>query len=410
MFGAWWGVTNTSRVLGLGGLPLYAILTTVIIHATTRAGLVTRLLSWPPLRWIGLISYGLYLYHWPVFLILDTERLGWPPVPLFALQMTVTTAIAVASYHWLEMPVRRMQVLQTDRAAFGAAFAGALVIAICAVVVTMNPPRSAVPYADVRLEDFSSTLSAGPDPLPAITGPDTAVGPTPGTVLILGDSGMVDASPAVRAAFEAAGATSVLERAYPGTGLSNPKLKWRASYTKLIDRYQPELVIMMLGGWDLRYLEEQGTAAYAKFVNQAMKLLTARGAKLLWLSMLPGGRAAVHPVDRVYERLADRFPGKVAYANIEDSLRAPPGASSTVTFEGVEDWPRSYVDSDGTRVILRKFDFWHLCPTGAERLALAINRAAAELGWAAEAVPGWEQGEWRVDPRYTNPAYGCVAD
>jgi peptidoglycan/LPS O-acetylase OafA/YrhL len=410
MFWTWWAVTNTSRVLSFGGLPLYAILTTAIIHAAIRPGLVTRLLSWPLLRSIGLVSYGLYLYHWPVFLILDEERLGWAPAPLFALRMTVTTIIAVASYRWLEMPIRRGQLLQNDRTALGAAIAGAIVISAAAVLVTMNPPRSAIPYADVRLDDFGSAMKSGRETVTGNVTPGTPTGPVAGTVLFLGDSGMVDASPALRAVFEAAGASVVLENAYPGVGLSNPKLKWRASYTSLVRRYRPELVIMMLGGWDLLYLASEGNAAYARIVNEAARILTAQGAKLLWLSMLPGGKTADRAVNRIYMSLPERFPGTVAYADIEASLRAPPDAGSPVVSAGAEDWPRSYVGADGATVTLRKYDFWHLCPTGAERLARAINRAAAALGWANEAAPGWEQGEWRADPRYTDPESGCVVN
>jgi hypothetical protein len=228
------------------------------------------------------------------------------------------------------------------------------------------------------------------------------------TVLILGDSGTVDASPALRAAFEAAGATRVIESAYPGVGLSNPKLKWRATYTSLVDKYQPDLVIMMMGGWDLPYMKEQGHAAYSQLVNEAVKILTARGAHLLWLSMLPGGANPDHPVDRVYEQLPMRFPGKVGYRDIEASLRAADDARSAETMAGAEDWPRSYVDAAGSTVLLRKPDFWHLCPAGAERLAVAINRAAAELGWAALAPQGWQQGKWRIDPRYDDPKDACV--
>ncbi len=36
-----------------------------------------------PLRWLGLISYGLYLYHWPIVVLLDRPRVDWAPVPLF---------------------------------------------------------------------------------------------------------------------------------------------------------------------------------------------------------------------------------------------------------------------------------------------------------------------------------------
>lgn len=409
MFWAWWAISHSSQLLSYGGLPLYAILTTVIIHAAIRPGLTARLLSWPPLRWVGLISYGLYLYHWPVFLILDEKLLGWAPLPLFALRMAVTTAIAMVSYRLLEMPIRRVQLLNTDRAAYVAALACALLVAGLAVLVTLNPPPSTVPYADVRLEDFEAAVGASLEEKSVSSNGRSPDAVATGKVLIVGDSGTVDASPALRAVFEAAGATAVLEKAFPGVGLSNPKLKWRHTYKKLIKRQQPDLVVMMLGGWDVGFVQKQGNKAYTRIVDDAVKILTSGGAKLLWLSMLPGGSTPNPSVDRIYEQLAERFPGNVAYADIEASLRAPAGARAPVTMAGAEDWPRSYVDTEGATVLLRKLDFWHLCPTGAERLALAINRAAAAAGWAAEAPNGWQHGEWRADPRYNNPDGGCLA-
>ena len=408
MFWSWGAVTNTSAVLARGGLPAYALLTAVIIYAASRPGWVARCLSLRPLRWIGLISYGLYLYHWPVFLILDDHRLGWSAGPLFALRMAVTTLIAVTSFHLLEMPIRRGQVFKTDPAALRAALAGALVVATCAILVTLNPPQSIIPYADVRLEDFPTAMKTEPEQSVADPAPATDSGSIAQTVLILGDSGTVDASPALRAVFEAAGATKVIEAAYPGVGLSNPDLKWRAAYTSQINKHHPDLVIMMLGGWDLGYVEAQGASAYSSIVDEAVNILTADGAHLLWLSMLPGGTTPQHSVDRIYEQLPERFFGKVGYADIEASLRAAGDAHSSETMAGAELWPRSYVDTTGATVLLRKPDFWPLCPAGAQRLAIAINQAAAELGWAALAPTGWEQGSWRADARYDDPKGACV--
>lgn len=410
MFWAWWAIAHSSPLITHAGLPLYAILTTVIIRAAIQPSLVARLLSWRPLRWVGLVSYGLYLYHWPVFLILDRTRLGWPPLPLFALQMSVTIAMALASYHILEMPIRRGRILRTNRAAGAAALAGALLVGLCAILLTMNPPRSTVPYAEVRLQDFAATVEAGPDPTPASSSGPTAGVSATGKVMIVGDSGTVDASPALRAAFEAAGATAVWEKAFPGVGLGNPQLKWRHSYRKLITRHNPDLVIMMLGAWDIQFLQERGDQAYAGLVDEAVEIFTARGAKLLWLSMLPGGATPEREVNRVYQKLADRYPGRVAYADIEAALRAPPGATSPLIRQGAENWPRSYIDADGSTVLLRKPDFWHLCPTGAERLAAAVIDAAVAAGWAAPAQAGWRNGKWRADRRYNDPEGGCELD
>lgn len=406
MFWSWWATDNTSPALGCGALPAYGLLTAFIIYAATLPGAVARLLSLAPLRWIGLISYGLYLYHWPVFLLLDEQRLGLAAAPLFAVRMLVTTALALASYRWLEMPVRRGAVLRSDRAAAVAGLAGIGLVALCAVLVTLNPPRSTIPYADTDLRDFPA--ASAPLTGAAASSADAAGGAIAGTVMIVGDSGTVDASPALRAAFEAAGASSVIEKAFPGVGLSNPQLPWRDAYRKLVDEHRPGLVIMMLGAWDMPFLKEQGDEAYARIVDEAVAILTARGARLLWLSSLPGGATPDRAVNRVYQQLPLRFPGQVAYADIEAALRASEGSSQAVTLEGAENWPRAYTAANGETVLLRKPDFWHLCPSGAERLALAVNQAAHALGWAEPAAPGWQQGSWRTDARYDDPPGGCV--
>ena len=65
------------------------------------------MLGWRPLAAVGAISYGLYLWHWPVFLILNGGRLDLPWLPLQAVRFAVTFAVATASYLLLERPVLR---------------------------------------------------------------------------------------------------------------------------------------------------------------------------------------------------------------------------------------------------------------------------------------------------------------
>ena len=67
--------------------------------------MVAALLSRPPVVAVGRRSYGLYLYHWPVF-VLGREL----PLPLWKINLLgllVTVAVAEASYRWIETPVRR---------------------------------------------------------------------------------------------------------------------------------------------------------------------------------------------------------------------------------------------------------------------------------------------------------------
>jgi hypothetical protein len=78
-----------------------------VVHPRTRLG-AGLLLGWGPLRWIGERSYGIYLWHWPIFAItrpgLDVPLDG---LPLLALRLAATILLAHLSYRYVEEPIRR---------------------------------------------------------------------------------------------------------------------------------------------------------------------------------------------------------------------------------------------------------------------------------------------------------------
>src|SRR6516162_2448987 len=74
-------MAETSSWVTHGLLPLQALLSAAMIAAAARTGPVARTLSWRPLAAIGLVSYGLYLYHWPVYLALSPQRTHMSQVP-----------------------------------------------------------------------------------------------------------------------------------------------------------------------------------------------------------------------------------------------------------------------------------------------------------------------------------------
>ncbi|MST94180.1 MAG: acyltransferase [Pedosphaera sp.] len=92
-----------------GGFSLTALATAELLAVAVhpRARLVPRVLSWGMLRWVGLRSYGIYLWHFPVFAVtrpqLDVPLDG---TSLLAVRLALTLGIAAASYRWLETPVR----------------------------------------------------------------------------------------------------------------------------------------------------------------------------------------------------------------------------------------------------------------------------------------------------------------
>lgn len=90
-----------------GWLPLLSIVTAVLLMGVQSDGNLRRGLSWGPFVALGTISYGVYLYHWPIFTLVDQERLGFGGPALLGIRLALTLVAAVASYRLIERPVRR---------------------------------------------------------------------------------------------------------------------------------------------------------------------------------------------------------------------------------------------------------------------------------------------------------------
>ena len=93
-----------------GGFLLVAILgLIVIISSGKQHTLMSRLLSFKPIVFIGKISYSLYLWHFPV-LVLTTpvSEIGNPNIIFVILRVILTFALATASYVFVETPIRKL--------------------------------------------------------------------------------------------------------------------------------------------------------------------------------------------------------------------------------------------------------------------------------------------------------------
>jgi hypothetical protein len=91
-----------------GGLFLAGLATVMIITAVTHRGAVTgRLLGNPVLSWVGTRSYGLYLFHWPIYQIIREQAGVKMSLGQFVLAMIITVPITELSYRLVEMPVRK---------------------------------------------------------------------------------------------------------------------------------------------------------------------------------------------------------------------------------------------------------------------------------------------------------------
>jgi peptidoglycan/LPS O-acetylase OafA/YrhL len=113
-----------------GGLLLASVLALVAVAGCAAAvpGYV-RALEWRPVAWVGERSYGLYLWHWPVLLVVGAVVVAPTGSGTWwfgtAVAVALTFAAAAASYRWVETPVRRRGFRAVARDAADAVRGGA---------------------------------------------------------------------------------------------------------------------------------------------------------------------------------------------------------------------------------------------------------------------------------------------
>ena len=88
-----------------GAMALIGISGAVVVLAAAEGdGVLARLLSWRPLRGLGRVSYGLYLWHVPVILEVSLHAGALPPAIRVLVALSITAACAAASWHFVEAP------------------------------------------------------------------------------------------------------------------------------------------------------------------------------------------------------------------------------------------------------------------------------------------------------------------
>ena len=152
----------------------------IVAAVAFPASLAARALAVPPLRAVGKISYGLYLWHFPLFLWLSAGAIGVSGTGLLLVRLAVTLAVSTASYFLIEQPIRQRRrptwlVRALTPLAAGGAVAALLLasaadelpVGIPAAATLPQPPpqlRGRDPSCTVTLKD---TPSVGVAPVPA---------------------------------------------------------------------------------------------------------------------------------------------------------------------------------------------------------------------------------------------------
>ncbi|MGA9275714.1 acyltransferase family protein, partial [Ilumatobacter sp.] len=146
-----------------GGMFGASVLTVVVIAAVSHSGArANGVLGNPVLKWIGLRSYGLYLYHWPVYQAIRELAGNKLNVREFIVAMAITFAITEISYRFVETPVRtgswRTMLKRANRSS--RAFPRRVVTATAAVVVLVTVAAGgALATADLERNEIVDTFA-----------------------------------------------------------------------------------------------------------------------------------------------------------------------------------------------------------------------------------------------------------
>jgi len=162
-----WRTNQYSPLLYRGGLVLLSVATAAVVLAVVSpAGRLGKVLGWRPLQWLGVRSYGIYLWHYPI-IVLTTPASGTETLLRATLQIGASVAVAALSWRLIEEPIRHGAIARWVTELRSGAWRAsrrhwaALSLASWVLVVAISALAGAVPAASA-----GPSVSAASSPIP----------------------------------------------------------------------------------------------------------------------------------------------------------------------------------------------------------------------------------------------------
>lgn len=362
---AWSRTPINASWLYHGGFLLLAGGAAVVFLALDRSapiGILSGVLRFGPLQWIGKRSYGIYLFHWPILLAFQHGILTPRNVVLrFALAIAVTLLLAGLSFRYVESPIRNRTMLGVPTRAGIAAAGGVALVVVSSFTIpsTTGDLERAVALRDemVEVTPAHTSLTPGNSDLTASATPagTDQLAPVTPRIMLIGDSLGAALGLGVKAVAEEDGTFAAYDRSIVSCAITLGGTTRSMGYERpfrdscyerpqilqtAYEEFHPNVVLIVGGFSDIadRRLSEGapvvrvGDPAYDELItNTYGSLITEALAHdaipvLLTLPQLdpvyaPGNAMAPPPYDEAEPWRSDRF-----NALIRESVQAHPGA------------------------------------------------------------------------------------
>lgn len=142
---------------GIGAVP--AVIGACAIIAGVHGGQHNRLLASRPIVGVGLISYSLYLWHWPLIALYRATSIGEVETRTKLLLCAVAMLLAAATYRYIEQPFRKMRFPASRTVMAGVAVSATIGLSACALGVRVERQQAAMaddPLAAATEHDMAS--------------------------------------------------------------------------------------------------------------------------------------------------------------------------------------------------------------------------------------------------------------